>query len=345
MNSTDYFDFIDQLKKTEIPPKIVIAHVADAEKIETIHTIYIDLIKKIHPQVDDIHLHGSDTDASTLHAEFATIPMFDEKRLLWVRHASNIFEKINANKTIKEYFIRDFNNIPESTYMLLQLESKKLPKAFESLTKSAWVLEEKPLKEKDLPSFIKRRVRLMSFEIEDGAVQILSNRYAFNPERLNDALNRLFTYCLSEKHIYEKDIDDICFDTHGNAVFTILDLIAERKIDELLRLLPEQRFSDFGLLVSLISKLFIESMRSLRLKNCNMGVKEVHERMGLNTKHTFIIRKNEDRMLKINSNYSAYSMRKIFAALIELDKRMKENSGEDMHKTILTMFIASLEVL
>ena len=345
MKSDDYFEFIEQLKKAEDPPQIIIANLADAEKIDSIHSLYLEQLKKHHTQVDDIHLNGGDTDASTLHAEFATIPMFDEIRLLWVRHGSAIFDKINANKVIKEYFVRDFNNIPESTNMLLQLDGKKLPKAFENLTKKAWILQEKPLKEKDLPSFIKSRVRQMGFEIEEGAVQLLSERYSFNTERLNDALNRLFTYCLSEKQIYQKDIDDICFDTHGNAVFTILDLLAEKKITELLKILPEQRFSDFGMLVSLISKLFIESMRSLRLKKCNMGVKEVHERMGLNTKHTFIIRKNEDRMLKVNSNYSARSYRKIYPALIELDKRMKENSTEEMHTTILTMFIASLETL
>ncbi|MES0492010.1 MAG: DNA polymerase III subunit delta [Leptospirales bacterium] len=343
MKTEDFFEFTEALKAAKTAPHVIIVRVTDPEKAEKIHSIYFEKLSKADQEIDDIRLQGGESEPGTFHAELSTIPMFDTTRLLWVRHADTLLEKIAKNPTIKGYFQRDLENFPESTYLFLHLDNKKTPKAFDFLMKSAWVLEEKPLRERDLPGFIKATVRQMDFQIEEQAVQELSRKYSMNTDRLSDALNRLFTYTIHEKKIFVKDVRDICFDVEGDAIFTILDFIAEKKINRAIEVLINHKVSDGALFLTMLSRLFINSFRSRYLKECEKGLIEVHERLGLNTKHQYVMRMNEERMKKVQLNYSGVSTPRILGKFVELDKQLKENTLPGMQKNLLIMFVASLE--
>lgn len=334
---------LPKLKKTGELPQIILVMSRDYAICEEIHALYKERISENGAEPEEVHLNGHETEAGVFHGELSTIPMFEINRLIWLRHADPVLKKIAANKTVLSYFLRDLTNIPESTRLLIQLDEPKVPKALEVLTKLAWSVEEEPLKEKDLPGYVKLRTGMMDFEIDDEAIDELTRRYAINPTQITAALDRLFAYCLHEKKINRADVEEVCFDIEGSVVFKIIDLIASRQIDPALKTLRSYKIEESGLLSSMLAKTFIEGMRYHKLKEAGVGLKEIHKRLDWNTGHSFIIRKNEERVNKLARYYPLAQLEKILASLPQLDQRLKENSSPLFQKTILTMFIASLQ--
>ncbi len=338
-----YSILLSKLKKTDSIPQVAIQFTSDSSAAEELHSAYLGKIQATGESVDEVRLNGLEADASAFHAELSTIPMFNATRLLWLRHADAILKKIAANQTVRSYFLRDFENIPQGTFVLIQSEAKKLPAALESIGKNGWIFEEETLRENDLPTYVLRKAQLMEFEIEAAAVQELSNRYAPNPSMISSAMDRLFAYCLHEKKIDKADVEQVCFEVEGDMLFKITDMIAARRIDKALDMFFHYRISDAGLLSTMISRMFVDAIRYRILKKLGLGIKEIHQRLLWNVNHQFVIRKNEERMGQLHSKYGEKELSSILNRLFELDRRVKENTGTSDHKTILTIFIASLQ--
>jgi len=335
-------EFSTKLGKAEKLPNIILAFSGVHETIQQIFSATVEKLKKNNPEVDALSLNGTEIDAAVLHSEMATIPMFDLGRVILVRHADAVLKKIDANKTVLAYFLRDFVNIYQNTVLILQCETK-LPASLGLLNDQGWVVEEEKMRPRDIPEIIRARAQKMGFEIEEGAIQEMTSRYSLNPALLASALDRLFLYCLDEKRINKEDIREVATNVEGDLVFDIIDALAARETDKAARLFQNNEFSNGVFFASSINKFFTDFMRYVSLKNCAMGIKEIHERLELNTKHSFIFRKNEDRFNMALKHYSLDEMPGILEKLFELDRAMKENNGLDIQKNILTMLIVSLE--
>lgn len=337
-----YSVLLPQLKKADPIPQVVVQFTSDSAAAEELMSVYLKKIESLGEAVEAVRLNGLEADASAFHAELSTIPMFDTTRLLWLRHADAILKKIAANNTVKGYFLRDFENIPPKTFVLIQSEAKKLPTPLLSISQNGWVFEEETLRENDLSAFILRRAHLMEFEIAPEAVEELAIRYAPNPSLISTAMDRLFAYCLHEKKIDKGDVEEVCFEVEGDMVFKITDMIAARRIDKALDLFVHHKFTDAGLLTTMISRLFVDVGRYRSLKALGLGTKEIHQRLQWNVNHQFVMRKNEERVELMQKKYGVAEVSHVLGRLFDLDRRVKENTGASDQQTILTMFIASL---
>jgi DNA polymerase-3 subunit delta len=334
-------EFLTKFEKSDKLPNIILVYSNVHDSIQQILVAAAEKLEKKFGQVDSISLNGAEIDVAIFHSEMSTIPMFDMGRLILVRHADAVLKKIDANKTALPYFVRDFNNIYEKTVLIVQCEGK-LPASLGALADKAWTIEEEKTRPKDIPEIIKTRVQKMGFEIEDGAIQEMAGRYSLNPGLLVTALDRLFLYCLDEKKISRADIREVSINIEGDLVFDIIDALAARDTDKAIRLFQNNEFTNGVYFAGSINKFFTDFMRYSFLKNCGADIKEIHERLELNTRHNFIFRKNEERFNAALRNYAADEIAHIMEKLFELDRAMKENNGLDIQKNILTMFIISL---
>ena len=334
-------DFLNKLEKSEKLPNIILLYSNVHDTVQKIFTGVSARLGKLHNQVDSISLNGTEIDSAIFHAEMATIPMFDMGRVILIRHADAVLKKIDSNKTVLSYFVRDFSNIYEKTVIIIQCETK-LPASLNVLSDQAWSIEEEKMRSRDIPEIMKTRAHKMGFEIEDGAIQEMTSKYSLNPSMLAQALDRLFLYCLDEKKITKDDIREISTSVEGDLVFDIIDALAERNTDKAVKLFQNNEFTNGVFFSGSINRFFTDFMRYSWLKNSGMGIKEIHERLELNTRHNFIFGKNEDRFNLALRNYSTDEISVIMEKLFELDKAMKENNGIDVQKNILIFFIISL---
>ncbi|MDH4263846.1 MAG: DNA polymerase III subunit delta [Spirochaetia bacterium] len=335
-------EFLTKFEKTDKLPNIILVYSNVHDSIQQIFVAAAEKLKKTFSQVDSISLNGTEIDSGVFHSEMSTIPMFDMGRLILIRHADAVLKKIDSNKTVLAYFIRDFNNIYDKTLLIIQCEGK-LPASLSALSEKAWTIEEEKTRPRDIPDIIKTRAHKMGFEIEDGAIQEMAGRYSLNPGLLVSALDRLFLYCLDEKKINRDDIREVSINIEGDLVFDIIDAVAARDTNKAVKLFQNNEFTNGVFFAGSINKFFTDFMRYLYLKNNGMGIKEIHERLELNTRHSFIFRKNEERFNMALKKYSMGEVSEILEKLFELDRAMKENNGIDIQKNLLTMFIISLE--
>lgn len=336
-------DLTQKLTNAKALPQTIIVAGAQHEELESVYNIFLSKLKSLYPNLDMVSLNGTEIEPSVFHGELATIPMFDTGRLILIRHADPVLKKIDTNKTVLAYFKRDLANIFEKTHLLIQLETAKLPSYFTQDTKNTWILEQEKTRPRDIPEIIKTKVHNMGFEITEDAIAEMTNRYSLNPALIYQALDRLLLYCLNEKKIYKEDIHEVAHDVEGNLVFDIVDSLAERNIAKAVKLFQNNDFTNGVQFTSLINKFFTDLARYRHLKKCGLGTKEIHERLELNTKHSFIFRKNEERYNAGLKFYSADENIYILEKLFDLDKAMKENNDVKMQKNILVFFMVSLE--
>ena len=338
----DLVDEIEKIRTFKALPKSVIITAYDYTQVDNIFELYKNKISEKNGSVEVINIHGMDSDISLFHSELSTIPMFGGARLIRLRHGDQLLKKIAQKKTVLAYYTRDLKNVPESTYLFFQNDEVKLPADFSFLNDYSYLIEQRPLYEKDLPLFVHSRVKSADFSIEPDAVEELVKRYSFTPNAIIEVLNKLFTYCINEKKIYKFDVEEVCHEVETNTVFNILDKIARRKITDALNEFNHYKLGDGTLFLNLAAKMFTEAFRYRSLTKAETGKKEIYQRLEFNTKHAYILKKNEERVQLLTSKYGEKELGKILEKLFDLDKSLKENNNTSLQKTIITIFIASL---
>ncbi|MDH4200398.1 MAG: DNA polymerase III subunit delta [Spirochaetia bacterium] len=336
-------ELIAKIIKSAQLPNIIIVSGNQIEPFEVIYKAIVKKFEEFYPGADVVSLNGTETDASVFHSELATIPMFETGRLILLRHADNLLKKIDANKTILSYFTRDFAGIYEKTILVMQLEAAKVPASLNIMMDKAWFFEQEKPRARDIPEIIKTRVHKMGFEIDDDALSEMTNKYSLNPTLLYQALDRLLLCCLNEKKISREDVREAAFDVEGDLAFDIIDALAERNLPKAIKLFENNEFTNGVYFGSLINRFFTDLFRYQKLKNAGIEIKEIHERLDLNTKHAFIFRKNNEKFHNASMNYSADEIIVTLDKLFELDKNMKENNAMQLQKNIIIVFMASLE--
>jgi len=198
------------------------------------------------------------------------------------------------------------------------------------------------MREGDLIRFLQERIEAMGFTAEQGSARRIAEKSGFDNKQALSALDRLFTYCLDEKKIVLKDIQEICYDMQGDLYFAFIDALAERKTDAAIKKLNRHRFADGAILLAGIVKLFSDALRFHRYARLGFETKSIHKRLGLNTNHAFVMKKNQERFQALVRNYEVGQIKSILASLCKLDIRLKENPSLKDQKVILIFFIASL---
>lgn len=324
-------------------PSIVIAYIKTPTTLDELHATFLKAFQEKGNVPDDIRINGLEAEASTLHAEMSTIPMFEATRIVLVRHSDQILKKIDSDKGIRSYFERDIPNLPEGTHLIFHYEGKKIPAKLKFIEDAALVYEEKPLREQDLPQYLAGKARQAGYQVSMDAMHLLVEKSAFDSIKAVSALNRLFLYTLHEKKIEEEDVRSVCTGMEGDLNFAILDLIAERKTNKAIEKLQQHKLSEGIMILGLWAKLFSDLFRYRQYANLGFSGKELHDLVGLNSSHRFFFERNEKRMRTALSLYSENELRSILARLSETDRRIKESSSDAaLQKTALILFLASL---
>lgn len=332
-------------------PMIIFCYGDNIQLVEELYQSYLQQLEKQFSNFEEIRINGAESELNVLHAELCTIPMFNNNRLIWVRHADNMFERLDKKKDVLskktvQNFINDFDNVPLETAAFIHFDKKKIPTAFKSIDQNQFVIELQNLKEKDLPAFLRQKAVAAGYELEAGAEQLLIQKCAFDVKQSVRELDSLFLYCLKEKKIEVQDIQTFCSNLEGDLLYATLDLIAERKLSAAIAKFGQNKMDntkDAMYFFRALARLFTDAFRYSYLHQFCQTAAEVQGRLGYRNNLDWLVRKNDQKFRRLLQLYHPQEISVILEHLYQLDGRLQENQNPQMQKQILFSFLFFLK--
>jgi DNA polymerase-3 subunit delta len=141
--------------------------------------------------------------------------MFGEWKVLYLKGASAL-EKSFAR--LKDYLEQYLKNPSSSTLLIFDIEGwEGRSKLKPLLTKTTNVVEFNPLSEKEIPSWIASHLRTLKFQIDQAAVQVLTERLGTDLQKIASELEKLMLLRQSEKRITAEDVEStVGYSPSGN---------------------------------------------------------------------------------------------------------------------------------
>ena len=307
--------------------------------IRSIEFWQIQFLKKY----DLVALNGLEPDASQFHTELCTIPLFDSKRILVVRHADALFKLIHSNATLFKYFERDLKQIPETTHLLLQFDSTSFPAGFSFLENIAEIIyKTKPLYKKDILGYLKKKAKILEYTIDEGVIELLIEKCAWDSKNSMRMFDLLVLYAKKDQRITHDMVNKFCHDLEGDLYFEILDHLSEKRLDKCIHKINQHKIIDGNQLFFGFVKIFTDSFRYMQFKNISISIQDIYKQLEFNTMGQYILKKTEQRIQTMIRSYSDKEIKLILNKLLELDKRLKSESSEK-HRTLLIMFVNSIK--
>ena len=338
----DIDDFKKTISKAEEPPHIIIFLGSEHHFYENLIKAYKEKIELLKPPLDVFYANGLEADTRQFHAELFTLPLFSSSRLVVLKHAEALFEKIQSELTVKKHFEKDIKKIPISTFLFIQLDSNSLPQSLSFLKGLSALVKPKTLKGIGILRHFQSKADSLNITISSEAIEALLKKCAWEFQNALRVFDQLALYSKKEKKITIEIVEEFCDDLQGDLYFDILDHVAEKKTVKCIEKLNHHRYSDSMQLLTGLSKLFANAYRFKKYRSLGFSTSNIYKKLGMTGGHPYVVKKNEQRIQNILKYYSESSYSRIFRRLIELDKQLKTESKEK-GRTFLIMFAAYLE--
>jgi len=196
--------------------------------------------------VDELDFNLSSYDLEEVPIEVAleeaeTYPFFGEKRLVFLHNPVFLTSEKTKEKT--EHNLAKLENYIKapSPYTIIVFvapyekldERKKITK---ELKRNAAQLEAKKLSEAELKFWIKERAGFNKVEIEGRAIELMLTLVGTNLFMLTGEVDKLALYVGAGNRIEEQTVDKLVSRSLEQNIFTLVDKIVHRRIDEALRI-------------------------------------------------------------------------------------------------------------
>jgi DNA polymerase-3 subunit delta len=164
-------------------------------------------------------------DASFLD-DASTIPMFGERKVLYVKDAAALEKSWSR---IKEYLEQYLEQPSAETILIFDLESwEGRSKLKALLTKKSVVVEFNPLSEKEIPSWVTSHLRTLQFEIERDGIDTLTERLGSDLQRISAELEKLMLLKHAEKKITAGDVESTVGYSNVASIWAWTDAILDQ---------------------------------------------------------------------------------------------------------------------
>ena len=183
--------------------------------------------------IEDFNLDRFDgresVDATRISQACRTIPMMAPKRMVWVRNADSVFGRSkDALKGLLDYLSQ-----PDETTCLLFESTTRIKKnsvLYKRIQKAGHCYEAKTLRDRELPAWIKGRVRARGRQIESSAADAIVESLGGDLAAVDAAIERLTLYVEAPAVIGRDDVRACVPQTRERTVWELVDAVAERNV-------------------------------------------------------------------------------------------------------------------
>ncbi len=178
--------------------------------------------------------YGRDTNIERILNSSKSFPMMSDKKLVIVKEAKelDVFKRSNDSKI--ELLIGYLNNINMTTTLVFCLNNKSLDKRsklFKAFLNVATVLDssskENKIYDNQIPNFISNEVKRNQFNIDQESVMLLSESIGNNLDKIDNALNKIFSN-KQDRNIITDDIIKLIGINREYNLFEFQDSLVEK---------------------------------------------------------------------------------------------------------------------
>ncbi len=162
-----------------------------------------------------------------------TLPMMAPKRLVWVRHAENIFSR--RKEALSN--LLDYAKEPDPTTCLVfeaTTTVKKTTALYKRVNSVGCVFECRAPRQRELNRWIIEQVRSLNRDIASPAAEYLADAVGGNLSALSTALDRLILYVAAPARIELTHVQECVPHTRIHTVWELTDAIADRNVSKTL---------------------------------------------------------------------------------------------------------------
>jgi DNA polymerase III subunit delta len=235
------FDIWKQIKAKKFAP-IYLLYGAESFLINETKQLLVNNL--LHEEELDFNLSSYDLAETPIEAaleDAETLPFMGERRLILLHNpvfltAEKTREKTEHNLSKLEAYIKE--PAPYSVLVFIAPyekldERKKLTK---ELKKTASILEAKKLNEGELKSWMKERASYNGVQIEGKAAELMLTLAGPNLFMLTSEIDKMAMYLGNSGTIDIKTVEMLVSRSLEQNIFTLVDKVVNRKIDEALRI-------------------------------------------------------------------------------------------------------------
>jgi DNA polymerase-3 subunit delta len=200
-----YSEFLKGLQNRTIPPVVTFLGEERFLKSRALEAVVARFLDAASRQYQFRTLGSEDLKDSSFLDEAATIPMFGEWKVMYVRDTIALERNFARIKDRLEQYL----GRPCSETILIfdadSWEGRSKLKAL--LSKKTAIVEFNPLSEREIPSWIVSHLRTYQFQIESAAVESLSERIGPDLQKIASELEKLMLLRQSENKIRLVDVE------------------------------------------------------------------------------------------------------------------------------------------
>jgi len=279
-------------------------------------------------------IYGADTDAGAVITLCQSLPMMAERRVVVVRN----FDDLKDNKLFVAYAKKP--NEMAVVLLICQNKPKMNRNPYAALKRLAVSCECKPLKERQVPEWIKQRVKSQGHTIEHQAAYSLVSYTGTRLSVVANEVDKLITYIGTRSTIETADVIRAAGQTREINVFELQTAIIQGRLPD------AQRISDRLLsegankkgealkMIAILGGYFTRLWKLYGCKDERLADKEVAHRTGI--PHYFL---RDYR--KALHRQSRASLERAFSALLAADYELKGGSQRSA-RLVMTLLIQRL---
>jgi len=270
-------------------------------------------------------MYGSEADPRDVIAHASSFPMMAERRVVIVREADKL-----AQPDLLAHYIEEPS--PTTCLVLTAFKPDFRRKPFVTAKKHAFVLECKPLYERQIPAWITRRVKQSQRTIEPEAASLLAAYAGTSLRELASELEKVFLSIGEKKLITPDDVMAVVGISREFSVFELqwaIGMKDVRKAQEVLLHMMEQG-GEPVMMVAVLTKFFQALWKLLDVR-----------RRGVQGKQQFIqagVFGFEEKYSHAASRFTLQEVEDAFLALADADEKLK-TSGGDPHMLLQTLIV------
>lgn len=249
-----------------------------------------------------------------------TLSFMGGTKLLIVRNLHEVTMKDSDQKTLLDYVS---NPAKDSCFVITADKVDRKRKLYKVLTsQKGAVLCEAP-QETELITWVKRRARLLGYELRTEAARKMVERVGAKPGILAKELEKVTTYSGKVKTITGPMVGELVGEIKMENAFALTEALKEKKAEKAIRLLKNQldHGEDPVKVLGLIAWQYRTLWEVKYHQAQKLGVREIAEQIGAKP---FLV----EKALRYTKNFNHGTLRNGIKSLFEADRELK-TSGKD----------------
>ncbi len=227
--------------------------------------------------LNEITLYGTENTQAEVLSQFSSYPMLADKKLVIVRDFNKM--KIEDESTFLKYVSKP----PKFSILVLCVNEQPKNKFFKTLSEYAQVVDCKPLRENQLPSWLKQYCQTLGYSISDEAVHFLIANVGTSILTLKNEIEKVISFKTDDAPISVDDLHETSGVYREANVFALQKALAARQIGKSISI--THRLMEAGIEPTMVNAVlfafFRKSLIAAALKRQGHNPRQIAQKMRL----------------------------------------------------------------